>query len=198
MISIVAFHDDMVVDDPMKIEEIAVFKAAFGGFQGLPRLFWNMRAGTDIIGPVFTDSYLEELGQYTPSCGVAVSAAYDENTRKLDIELGIKSNIPASYRYLIFLVEDDVDGYEQAGVNGSYLHQNVVRDVLVKAASGEKINNGRPLPVGSEVKASKSVVLDQSWNADNMRVVVAAMLSSDGGFTFVADNVSECAVGSSA
>ena len=198
VISIVAFHDDMVVDDPMKIEEIAVFKAAFGGFQGLPRLFWNMRAGTDIIGPVFTDSYLEELGQYTPSCGVAVSAAYDENTRKLDIELGIKSNIPASYRYLIFLVEDDVDGYEQAGVNGSYLHQNVIRDVLVKAASGEKINNGRPLPVGSEVKASKSVVLDQSWNADNMRVVVAAMLSSDGGFTFVADNVNECAVGSSA
>lgn len=198
MISIVAFHDDMVVDDPMKIEETAVFNAALGGFQGLPRLFWNMRTGTDIIGPVFTDSYLEELGQYTPSCGVAVSAAYDETSRKLDIELGIKSNIAAAYRYLVFLVEDDVDGYEQAGVNGSYLHQNVIRDVLVKSASGEKINNGLPLPVGVEVKASKSAVLDRSWNADNMRVVVAAMLSSDGGFTFVADNVNECAVGSSA
>lgn len=197
MISIVAFHDDMVVDDPMKIEETATFNAALGGFQGLPRLFWNMRTGTDIIGPVFTDSYKDELNQYTPSCGVAVATSYDKATRKLDIELGIKSNIAAAYRFLLFLVEDDVDGYEQAGVNGSYLHQNVIRDVLVKSASGEKINNGLPLPVGVEVKASKSAVLDQSWNADNMRVVVAAMLSSDGGFTFVADNVNECAVGSS-
>lgn len=197
MISIVAFHDDMVVDDPMKIEETTVFNAALGGFQGLPRLFWNMRTGTDIIGPVFTDSYKDELNQYTPSCGVAVSSSYDKTTRKLDIELGIKSNIAAAYRYLVFLVEDNVDGYEQAGVNGSYLHQNVIRDVLVKSASGEKINNGLPLPVGVEVKASKSAVLDQSWDADNMRVVVAAMLSSDGGYTFVADNVNECAVGSS-
>lgn len=195
MISVVSFHADMVVEDPMKIEESLTFNAALGGFQGLPRLFWNMRTGTDIIGPVFIDSYKEEIAQYKPSSGVAVDTDYDQSTRKLKVDLCIKSNIAAPYRYLVFLVEDNIGGYEQSGAKGDYLHQNVVRDVLTNSPSGDKINDGLPLQVGVEAKASESVVLNPEWNVENMRVVVAAMLSSDGGYTFVADNVNECKAG---
>lgn len=195
MISVVSFHADMVVEDPMKIEESQTFNAALGGFQGLPRLFWNMRPGTDIIGPVFTDSYEEEIAQYKPSCGVAIDTDYDPATRKLNVEVGIKSNIAASYRYLVFLVEDNIGGYEQAGTKGDYLHQNVVRDVLSSSASGDRINDGLPLSTGVEAKTAKSVTLPAEWNVENMRVVAAAMLSSDGGFTYVSDNVNECKVG---
>mgnify|MGYP006316729497 FL=1 len=66
-ISIVAFHSHKgVVIDPMTIPETEAFNAALGGFDGLPRLFWNMRQGTHLIGPSFIESYKEEIASYRP------------------------------------------------------------------------------------------------------------------------------------
>lgn len=193
-ISLVAFHKYLALPDPMEIPETEEFRALLGGFTGLPRLFWNMRKGTELIGPDFSESYLGELAAYTPSCGVALSTVYDAATRKLDIELGIKSNLPAAYRYIIFLIEDDIDEHDQNGEY--YVHDNVVRDVLTPA-SGKKVNGDLPLTVGVEAKVSESITLSNGWEPDSMRVVAAALLSEDGGYTFVVNNVNECKVGES-
>lgn len=183
-VSVVAFHSHMgAVTDPMVIPETNLFNAALGGFDGRPRLFWNMRQGTHLIGPTFTESFAEEIASYEPQCGVSV--AVEGN----DINIGITSNFPAVYRYLVFIVEDGIVA-EQTG-DPNYVHNNVVRTVLT-SENGDKINDNLPLTVGVEAKAKKTFTIDPEWNRDNLRVIVAATTSTDGGYTFVVNNVSEC------
>ena len=188
-ISVVAFHSHMgVVSDPMVIAETGLFNAVLGGFEGLPRLFWNMRQGTHLIGPDFTESYNEEIASYEPQCGVSVST--DQN----HIDIGITSNIPAIYRYLVFVVEDGIVA-DQTG-DPDYVHDNVVRAVLT-SEKGDKINDNLPLTVGVEAKATETLEISPAWNKDNLRVIVAATTSTDGGYTFVVNNVAECRLGES-
>lgn len=190
LISVVAFHSPMgVISDPMTIPETSLFNAVLGGFDGLPRLFWNMRQGTHLIGPSFTESYEEEIASYTPQCGVAIDA-----TAVTEIRIGVTSNIPSTYRYLVFIVEDGIVA-EQTGVQ-DYVHNNVVRDVLT-SEKGDKLNDNLPLTVGVESKATKSLTLSPEWKQENIRVVVAASTSTDGGYTFVVNNVAECRLGES-
>lgn len=203
-ISVVAFHSDMgVISDPMTIPETALFNAVLGGFDGLPRLFWNMRKGTKLIGPVFDQGYEEEIAAYEPQCGVSIETGmmpsdYDgkpeDEGSPYYINIGITSNIPSVYRYLVFLVEDGIVA-EQTG-DPNYVHNNVVRAVLTNE-KGDKINDNLPLTVGVEVKASKSVTLSKDWKHENMRVIVAAMTSEDGGYNWTVNNVNECKVGGS-
>lgn len=194
-ISVVSFHSDLgSIADPMTIPATAEFNSALGGFDGLPRLFWNMRKGTKLIGPTFTESFAEETASYTPASGVAIETAYDEASLELDVTIGITSNLPSVYRYLVFLVEDGIVA-DQTG-DPDYVHNNVVRAVLT-GATGDKINDNLPLTVGVEAKATESVVLSKDWNPANMRVVVASMTSDNGGYDWTADNVNECRVGES-
>ena len=189
-ISVVAFHKYLAMPDPMEIPETEEFRSLLGGFTGLPRLFWNMRKGTELIGPDFSESYAEEIAAGEPTCGVAVETSLDG--RSLTVDLGITSNIPAVYRYIVFLVEDGIDEYEQNG--DYYVHDNVVRDVLTPA-TGNRINDNLPLTVGVEAKAQVKAELPSDWDVANMRVVVAALRSEDGGETFVVNNVNECKAG---
>lgn len=190
-ISVVAFHSDMSgIADPMAIPATMDFNRALGGFDGLPRLFWNMRSGTKLIGPSFSESYEEEIAAYVPNCGVSIKT--ELNSSSCDIKVGITSNLPSVYRYIVFLVEDGIVA-DQSGEPG-YVHNNVVRAVLTSTA-GDKINDNLPLTVGVEAVASKSVNLSDAWNVDNMRVITAAMVSDDGGYTWIANNVNECKLG---
>lgn len=204
MISVVAFHSHMAgISDPMTVPQTALFNAVLGGFEGLPRLFWNMRKGTKFIGPTFDQGYAEELAAYEPQCGVAIETGimpddYDGKPAgegsSYYINVGITSNLPSIYRYLIFLVEDGIVA-DQTG-DPNYVHNNVVRTVLT-SEKGDKINDNLPLTVGVEAKASKSVTLSKEWNAENMRVIVAAMTSEDGGYNWIVNNVNECKLGES-
>ena len=199
VITLAAFHADMTIPDPMTIAETYEFQSALGGFQGLPAFFWNMREDSYTGGSVFTESFAVEQEAYDTYSGVAIATSYDASSSKLDVELGITSNMPAVFRYMIILVEDDIPAkgeYEQNGQSQDYIHYNVVRKVLT-GVSGDKINDNLPLTVGVEAKASKSVTLSKAWNAENMRVIVAAMTSEDGGFNWTVNNVNECKVGGS-
>ena len=190
MISAVAFHSHMgAFADPMTIPETTLFNAVLGGFDGLPRLFWNMRQGTHLIGPSFIESYAEEIAAYTPQCGVSIDATADN-----EIKIGVTSNLPSIYRYLAFIVEDGIVA-EQTGVK-DYVHNNVVRAVLTNE-KGDKLNDNLPLTVGVEAKATESFTLSSEWNKENIRVVVAATTSTDGGYSFVVNNVAECKLGES-
>ena len=204
MISVAAFHSHMAgVTDPMTIQETSVFNAVLGGFQGLPRLFWNMRKGTEFIGPTFDQGLAEEIASYEPQCGVSIKTepipdAYDgmpeDHISPYQIKVGITSNIPSVYRYLVFVVEDGIVA-EQTG-DRDYVHNNVVRAVLT-SEKGDKINDNLPLTTGVEVTAAKTLEISPEWNCDNIRIIVAATTSSDGGYTFVANNVAECKLGES-
>lgn len=204
MVSAVAFHSHMgAVADPMTIPETTLFNAVLGGFDGLPRLFWNMRQGTHLIGPSFTESYAEEVASYEPQCGVSVTSSWIPNDYDgkpegegcpCQINIGITSNIPAVYRYLVFIVEDGIVA-EQTG-DPNYVHNNVVRAVLT-SEKGDKINDNLPLTVGVEAKAEKTFDTASTWNINNLRVIVAATTSTDGGYTFVVNNVAECKLGES-
>ena len=190
MVSAVAFHSHMgAVADPMTIPETTLFNAVLGGFDGLPRLFWNMRQGTHLIGPSFTESYAEEIAAYTPQCGVVIDASAEG-----EITIGVTSNLPSIYRYLVFIVEDGIVA-EQTGVH-DYVHNNVVRAVLT-SEKGDKLNDNLPLTVGVEAKATKTFTLSPEWKKENLRVIVAASTSTDGGYTFVVNNVAECKLGES-
>ena len=202
VITLAAFHADMTIPDPMTIAETYEFQRALGGFQGLPAFFWNMREDSYTGGSVFTESFAAEQEAYDTYSGVAIATSYDASSSKLDIELGITSNMPAVFRYMIILVEDNIPAkgeYEQNGQSNNYVHYNVVRKVLTvsKEKIHDKINDNLPLTVGVEAKASKSVTLSKAWNAENMRVIVAAMTSEDGGVNWTVNNVNECKVGGS-
>ena len=84
---------------------------------------------------------------------------------------------------------------EQTG-DRDYVHNNVVRAVLT-SEKGDKINDNLPLTTGVEVTAAKTLEISPEWNRDNIRIIVAATTSSDGGYTFVANNVAECKLGES-
>jgi len=198
-ITIAAFHADMTIPDPMTVEETYEFQSALGGFQGLPAFFWNMREDSYTGGSVYTESFATEKVAYNTYSGVVINTTYDEASSDLFVDLGITSNMPAVFRYMVILVEDGIPAtgdYAQNGQGNDYIHYNVVRKVLT-GVNGDKINDNLPLTVGVEAKASKSVTLSKNWNADNMRVVVAAMTSEDGGYNWTVNNVNECKVGGS-
>ena len=68
---------------------------------------------------------------------------------------------------------------------------------VVCIEKGDKLNDNLPLTVGVEAKATKTLTLSPEWNKDNLRVVVAASTSTDGGYSFVVNNVAECKLGES-
>lgn len=199
VISIAAFHADMTIPDPMTIQQTYEFQSALGGFTGLPAFFWNLREDSYTGGSYFKDSFLIEQSTYETYSGVAVSTSFDESTSELNIDLGITSNLPSIFRYLVIIVEDGIPAtgeYEQNGQSADYIHYNVVRTVLT-GVNGDKINDNLPLTVGVEVKASEKTVIPSEWNKDNLRVIVAAMSSEDGGYTWTANNVADCKAGKS-
>ena len=196
-ISLVAFHADMDIPDPMTIQETYDFKNALGGKSGLPAFYWNMNKETYTGGATFTDGFSALKQSYETFCGVKLSSDYDDQTRELKLQIGITSNNPVIFRYIAFLVEDNIPAtgdYEQNGRGEDYIHNNVVRKVITSAVTGDKLNNGLPLTVGVESRIEKTLVLDSTWKPENMRVVVAAMASDDGGYNWIANNVNECKV----
>ncbi len=204
-VSIAAFHMDFSMTDPMTVPETAEFSAALGGFQGLPAFFWNMRKssyfGGSSTGLQFAESLKKEMTEYSTFSGVAVNTVLDKSGSKLDIEVGVTSNNPSVFRYLVILVEDAIPAvgeYEQQSNSrlDNYTHNNVVREVLT-GVYGDKLNDNLPLEVGVEARAVKSVTLAKGWNAANMRVIAAAMTSEDGGYNWTVNNVSECKAGES-
>lgn len=189
--SVVSLHRYLAAPDPMETEHTQQLISELGGFEGLPAVFWNMDDDTIVLNGDVETSFDGYMATYKPYCGVTVDAEYDAQTRSLSMDIGVTSNLPADYRFYVFLVEDEIDEYDQCG--DPYVHQNVLRDLLTDAR-GDKLNGGLPLSVGVEARARKTTVLDPSWDAENMRVIVAAATSMDNGRSYVVNNVTECNV----
>lgn len=193
-----SFHMDYNKMDPMTCDATAKFYKSYG-MSGLPFFNLNMRkkeggVSRDVSGII--KAIKEELELYPATCGVAIETTYDQSTREVSVTSKITSNVAARHKYHIFLVEDGIQEY-QDGVTGIYTHNNVVRRMFAMDVTGMNINKKNPFTPGVEVTAVNSAKLEAGWKPENMRVVVIAMTTSDGGNTFNCNNVNYCPVGGS-
>ena len=195
-----SFHMDFSgISDPMSIEATTAFYK-YHAFQGLPYFNLNFRksaaVNTDVSSIIA--AVREEMSLNPTTCGVAIETSYDASTRGLDVTAKITSNSAVRHKYHIFLVEDGITGYDQMGANMNYVHDNVVRKMAAPQVTGFDINDRQPFVPGVEVTARKTFTLDAGWKVENMRVVVAALTSLDGGATWTSNNANQCSIGGSA
>ena len=83
------------------------------------------------------------------------------------------------------------------GADLSYVHDNVVRKMLAPDITGYNMNGKQAFVPGVEVSVENYADISPEWNPENMRVVVAALTSSDGEKTWTCCNVNECRLGES-
>lgn len=191
-----SFHMDYNMADPMSVAATELFYKAYS-MSGLPFFNLNMRKRAGGVNrEKIQEAILEEIEMYPSTCGVAIETSYDSEARELSVTSKITSNVAARHKYHIFLVEDGIK-YSQQGANGEYTHNNVVRKMFAQDITGLNINKKEPFTPGVEVTAVNSTKLEAGWNPENMRVVVIAMTTSDGGTTFNCNNVNECKLGGS-
>lgn len=197
----VGFHCDNLGTDPMTLPLNRKFyeKASNNNDGSLPLFAFDMRkSGYDIINEYakIESEMLSQLEDYPAICGVAVSSSCDVSG-KLAVEARFKSDIPAEYRYHIFLVEDGIE-YTQAGYDGAgYIHENVLRAIASDNVNGTLINSGNRLVPGKEYTYSKTFTLDPEWEVENMRIVVC-MLKAENDGSYHVNNSNECGCGESA
>lgn len=197
----VSFHLDYTISDPMKVPIAEHYYNALSP-NGLPRFYLDLRVGETQM--TSNKSHIESemastIANYPPTCGVAISSSYDAQSRRLTITPRICSATATAYRYLVFLVEDGIE-HSQYGTTGTYTHNNVVRAVLSDNIYGVRFNGGATLTAGKDTALSTplTTTLNSSWRPENMRIVVAALTSQDGGVTYHCNNTNECALGSNA
>ncbi len=195
----VSFHLDYNITDPMKVAIGDTYYKTLKG-NGLPMFYLDLRDGEEMTSnkSVIESEMARIVENYKPTCGVAITTNYDATTSQLTITPRIKSNIASSYRYLIMLVEDGIEA-TQYGVNGNYTHNNVVRAVLSDNIYGARFNNGKQLEAGVDTPLSKAVTttIKSNWKVENMRVVVSALSTFDGGTTYYCNNTNVCKLGES-
>ena len=138
----------------------------------------------------------EEVRDNPAICGVAIETAYDSAAGKVTVNSKVTSNVASRYKYQIFLVEDGLE-HSQMGADLSYRHDNVVRRMPAPDVTGYNMNGKAAFTPGVEVTAENVMEIDSGWNVENLRVVVAALISQDGEKTWICVNVNECKVGAS-
>lgn len=194
----VSFHQDFSsVADPMAIQATAAFQK-YHGFQGLPyfNLNFHKASGVETFLSTMKTAVEEELQTSPATCGVAIETSYDAESREVTVKSKVTSNVAARYKYHIFLVEDGLD-HSQMGADLTYRHDNVVRRMPAPDVTGFNMNGKKKFTPGVEVTAENVLDVDESWKPENMRVVVAALLSQDGEKTWICVNANECKVGES-
>lgn len=196
---VVAFHRHFgSIVDFLTIEATDSYLSLFGTLNGgLPQFFFNLRnTGKDLIT---RDPLLKAMAEELTipnTCGIAIDTKYDAVGRKLNITTKITSDVEKEYRYVVYLVEDNISQRLQ-GVEG-FVHQNVVRKVLTSTIGDRFPSEYRPVPANQEVAVVlPEVEIPSDWNTDNMRVVVSVTNSLDGGKSYTSNNTTQCKLGES-
>ncbi|MGN0190240.1 MAG: Omp28-related outer membrane protein [Candidatus Cryptobacteroides sp.] len=197
-VAIVSFHVSAMGDDPMWLNMSDTFFKSVADGTGLPAFAFNVRKNTQHIISEYSkieEEMQHQLDNYPCTCGVALETSLDANV--LTVKVKINSEVSSKMKYHVFLVEDGLS-YSQLGADDGYLHNNVLRYCKSDSVWGTNFNSFNALEPGKEYVATTTITLDDDWNVGNLRVVAAAMTSSDGGTTYACNNVNECAAGSSA
>lgn len=193
-----AFHvafNESIMPDPMRLEINEDFRSVVMHDNGLPLFAFNMVK--DEVKIVDEQPKIEAAVAGYPvsaTCGAAISTSYDSASRTLSVTGKVTSNVAESLRYHMILVEDGLE-YSQAGEEGTYVHNNVVRSVLASNKWGDALNSSVALEEGVEVSVTRTMQIDPSWNPEKMRVIFAVL--NPQGNTYVCGNVNECTLGAS-
>ena len=193
----VSFHLDYSgYADPMTLSINKKFydKVNTGDGDGLPLFALNFRKSSKHIVNEYAKIVSEidyQHETFAAVCDVDVNAEYDSAAGTVTVSADFVSDIADQYRYHIFLVEDGIV-YSQAGADGTYVHDNVLRAMAGDNVMGTKLNQGNSLTPGKKYSVSKTMNIDKSWNTSKMRVVVAMLNSEDGGETWCCNNAEEC------
>lgn len=192
---VVAFHMNFLgVPDFLHLDETVRYLQSLGARSSLPQFYFNIRKNDETL--ITRDKVLKAMAEELTipnTCGVAIDTKYDDASRKLNITAKITSDVDKEYRYVVYLVEDNIPQRLQ-GVEG-FIHQNAVRKVLTSTL-GNKFPN--PIPANQEVAvALPEVEIPEDWNTENMRVVVSMVSSLDGGKSYTSNNTAQCKLGES-
>lgn len=195
----VSFHKDFQIADEMTHPMTESYYKPLKS-DGLPQFNANFITDKEYITVSDYDAIVAILNRveenYPATCGVAIESEVVVGggpINSVNVRVKITSNTPSVYRYQIFLVEDNyVSDTQQYGVNGEYKHNNVVRVVSSNDVYGASFNDGMPMQVGVEATAERTLEIPRGCNHENMRVVVAAMSSYNGGESYVVNNCAQC------
>lgn len=196
---VVAFHRNFNgVIDFLSLEASDSYLNSFGTLNaGLPQFFFNLRKSKEMINT--RDPLLKAMAEELTipnTCGVAIDTKYDAASRKLNITAKITSDVDKEYRYVVYLVEDNIPQRFQG--EAGFIHQNVVRKVMTSTIGDRFPVEYRPVPANQEVAINlPEVEIPTDWNTDNMRVVVSMVNSLDGGISYTSNNTAQCKLGES-
>lgn len=198
----VAFHLDYEISDPMTLSINKKFYDKVDlirdGSPGLPMFALNFRQSSKHIINEYAkiESEIEyQAAKYPAVCGVAIDTEYNPESRTIAVKAHFKSDVAASYRYHIFLIEDGI-AYMQASETGDYVHDNVLRAMTGDDVRGARLNSGNALEVDKEYVVEKTLNVAGEWKEDNLKVMVA-MLKEDSASEWGAYNANVCKAGTS-
>ena len=198
----VSFHLDYDIDDPMSLPLCTNFYKKVDhindGACRLPMFAMNFRLGSERIISEYVkiESQLAyQTEKYPAVCGIAINTTNDSTAGKITVKARFKSDIAASFKYHLFLVEDGIQ-YSQKGIeSGEYTHDNVFRYMIGEDVRGVDLNLRKALVPGQEYEVNKTIEVSTEWKVENLRVVVAMLNEVDS--EWGANNATTCAVGSS-
>lgn len=192
-----SYHMDFgSYSDPMSHPITQTYLNNFG-VSGLPRFFIDLRKDTESMASKSSiERTMQRVLEESPAiCGVAIESSL--SGQSLTVRAKFTSTLSTAYRYEIILVEDNIEEFQLGTTGTSYTHNNVVRYVASGNTYGSRLNAGQPLEAGVEFTQENTITLDTNWKAENMRVIVLANTSSDGGSTWTTTNCNECKLGES-
>ena len=185
---VATFHTDFSgIQDPMTVAVTMDYMINVLFQNGLPAFYLDLNPNTSCYGTTTEKTTIANientLAKYPATCGIKIESSYDAATRRLSANVTVKASVTNEYRILAFLVEDGIV-YPQEGASADYVHDNVVRAALSTQLIGDRLNT-----IEKDAEASKpySMTLSEDWNADNMRLVVC-VLDTTNGADFVGSN----------
>lgn len=193
----ISFHMDFsAIKDVLSVEYTSMYMKYYGQ-NGLPGFWLDLRKDrkTTNSASEIRSMITNVLDNNRTTCGIAMNVEYDPSSRKGTANVRILSESTSEdYRILSFVIESGIEAFQIDGSENSntYIHDHVVRELLSQSYLGDKLK----AVVANEEKNSKiGFTLQDEWNAEQVKIVVAVLSSYDGGASYVVNNVASCGIG---
>lgn len=171
-----AFHSNASDTDDLAIKETdQIMQDKNLTSLGFPSYLVDMAYGGSLVEGVNLTAHLYDTLEENPCfCGVAVASAINGN--EADVTVKLTSELNATWRVSVYVVEDKVKYYQKDGMkeHDQYTHRHVVRKIVSASYRGDRIG-GQITPVGEEVTSEYKIAVDPVWNLDNTYIYVLAL-----------------------
>ena len=118
-----------------------------------------------VVSSIVVDLIEESQNAYPSKSGIALNSSLDGSSLTVDLTLFFKE--ADAYRVVVLLLEDGIKG-KQAGVSGTYTHNDVARAALT-SVDGEAVDIADDNTVWTKTYKTE---LNSKWNSENLEVLV--------------------------